>query len=138
MDKVIPNIVHFIFFNEPPSEQPFALYHFLAVESALPKIRPSSLRFLSKNTPYGPLWEFLHRRIEVVHVEPPTEVFGRPLKHYAHRAGVMRLDTLIEYGGIYLDIDTIVRRSFAPLLVHRAVMGLQKYPETADAGCATP
>ena len=126
---MIPNIVHFIFFNEPPSRRPFALYHFLAVESALQKLQPSSLRFYTKNAPYGPLWERLDGRIEVVIVQPPTQIFGRPLRHYAHQTDVMRLDTLIEYGGIYLDLDTMVRRSFMPLLRHQAVMGLQKYPD---------
>lgn len=132
---MIPNIAHFIFFNEPPSRQPFALYHFLAVESALRRLQPSSLRFYTKNAPYGPLWERLEGRIEVVIVEPPTEVFGRALRHYAHQADVMRLDMLIEHGGIYLDLDTIVRRSFEPLLRHRAVMGLQKYPDGTCGLC---
>jgi hypothetical protein len=134
-DTVIPNIVHFIFFNEPPRPQPFALYHFLAIESALRWLRPSSLRFYTSNAPYGPFWERLQGRIEVVHVERPIQVFGRPLGHYAHQADVTRLDVLIEYGGIYLDLDTIVRRSFAPLLNHRAVMGLQKNPDGSCGLC---
>lgn len=132
---MIPNIVHLIFYNEPPRTQPFALYHFLAVESALRWLRPNSLRFYTNNAPHGPFWERLQGRIEVVRVEPPLEVFGRPLRHYAHRADVMRLDLLIEYGGIYLDLDTIVRRSFAPLLEHPAVMGLQKYPDGSCGLC---
>ena len=132
---MIPNIVHFIFFNEPPSRQPFALYHFLAVESALQRLQPSSLRFYTKNVPHGPLWERLEGRIEVFIVEPPTQVFGRALRHYAHQADVMRLDMLIESGGIYLDLDTIVRRSFAPLLRHQAVMGLQNFPDGRRGLC---
>src|SRR5262249_23942356 len=118
--------VHFIFFNEPPSARPFTLYHFLAVESALQRLCPLSVRFYTKNMPYGPLWERLEERIEIVHLDPPTEIFGRPLRHYAHQADVTRLNILIEFGGIYLDIDTMVRRSFDPLLTGRLVMGFQK------------
>jgi hypothetical protein len=123
---VIPNLVHFIFFNDPPSARPFALYHFLAVESALQRLCPRSVRFYTKNMPYGPLWEHLEGRIEIAHLDPPTEIFGRPLRHYAHQADVARLDILIEFGGIYLDIDTMIRRSFDPLLTGRLVMGFQK------------
>ena len=60
--------------------------------------------------------------------EPPDEVFGRPLRHYAHQADIVRLKSLLKTGGIYLDIDTICCRSFDDLLVHPCVLGLQRDP----------
>jgi hypothetical protein len=47
------------------------------------------------------------------------------LAHRAHRSDVMRLQRLIDRGGIYLDLDTICVRSVSSLLGHRAVMGHQ-------------
>jgi hypothetical protein len=41
---MIPDTVHFVFFNQPASERPFALYHFLAVESALQLLQPDRVR----------------------------------------------------------------------------------------------
>jgi len=34
------------------------------------------------------------------------------ISHVAHRADIMRLDVLLEYGGIYLDSDVIVLQPF--------------------------
>lgn len=39
-----------------------------------------------------------------------TEVFGNPVWHYAHKADVIRLEALKEFGGIYLDVDVLVTR----------------------------
>ena len=125
---MIPNTVHFVFFNHPASERPFALYHFLAVESALQRLQPDRVRLYVKNAPFGPLWDRLQGRIDLVMVDPPTEIFGRPLRHFAHQADVFRLDVLIEQGGIYLDVDTIARKKFESLLTHKCVMGLQNDP----------
>ncbi|CAF4039032.1 unnamed protein product, partial [Adineta steineri] len=43
-------------------------------------------------------------------------IFNKSIDHHAHRGDIMRLEVLIEYGGIYLDTDVLVLRSFAPLL----------------------
>jgi hypothetical protein len=46
---------------------------------------------------------------------------------YAHKADVIRLEVLLEHGGIYLDIDTFVLRPFADysLMLHDVVMGME-------------
>ena len=49
-------------------------------------------------------------------------VYGNEVKHYAHRADVLRLKLLYEHGGIYLDLDMVALRSFDPLLHHDVVM----------------
>nr|WP_242692225.1 glycosyltransferase [Aridibaculum aurantiacum] len=43
--------------------------------------------------------------------------------HNAHKADVVRLERLIEYGGIYLDLDTICVRPFKDLLEHDCILG---------------
>src|SRR6201999_2375448 len=48
------------------------------------------------------------------------------LLHEAHRADVVRLEQLLKSGGIYLDPDVFVHRSFDKLLVHSAILGEQQ------------
>ena len=44
-------------------------------------------------------------------------------KRYAFVSDYARLDVLRTYGGIYLDVDVEVRKSFTPLLEHGAFLG---------------
>jgi len=69
-----------------------------------------------------------------VTIEAPREIFGRPLVHFAHRADVVRLQKLIEYGGIYLDADVFVHRNFDDLLGYSVVLGQEG--EAAQIGLA--
>jgi hypothetical protein len=46
--------------------------------------------------------------------------------HVAHQADVLRLERLIEMGGIYLDPDVFVHRNFDDLLNHQTVLGIQE------------
>ena len=56
-------------------------------------------------------------------IEAPREIFGNPLFHVAHRSDVLRLQKLIEHGGIYLDTDVFVHRDFDDLLNNSVVLG---------------
>ena len=49
-------------------------------------------------------------RVEVREVEDPTHIFGRPIETGSHRADVIRLQALLEFGGIYLDSDAFALR----------------------------
>jgi len=61
--------------------------------------------------------------VTAVLTKPPTEVFGRPLRHFAHRADVLRLLALRRQGGIYLDMDTLCLKPFSDLLEYPCVRG---------------
>ena len=39
-------------------------------------------------------------------------IYGFPAKHPAHRADIVRLAALISMGGVYLDTDVLVLKSF--------------------------
>ncbi|HXB52909.1 MAG TPA: glycosyltransferase, partial [Rhizomicrobium sp.] len=84
--------------------------------------------------PSGPWWELSRPLVMVVPIKAPREIFGRPLCHVAHQSDVVRLQKLIEHGGIYLDADVLVHRSFDDLLGHSAVLGQEG--EGAQAGMA--
>ena len=64
--------------------------------------------------------------VTVEKIAAPREIFGNPLLHGAHRADVVRLTKLLGSGGIYLDADVFVHRSFDPLLGHPAVLGEER------------
>lgn len=121
---MIPKVVHFAYFY--PSD--FPLYGCLAVKSAEKFLRPESiLLYRAANAPdlRGEWWENVRDSVEIVKVQPPTEICGQPLNHPAHQADVFRLRTLLEQGGIYLDLDTMCCNSFDRLLEQKCVLGHQ-------------
>ncbi|KAF1801338.1 hypothetical protein FB192DRAFT_1283008 [Mucor lusitanicus] len=63
------------------------------------------------------------RPMLTLHQVPLVEkVFDRPVSHYAHRADVVRLQVLEEYGGIYLDLDLISVKPVDHLLDREFIM----------------
>jgi mannosyltransferase OCH1-like enzyme len=55
--------------------------------------------------PHGEWWSETKDLVELVLVEPPTEIFGKPITQPAHKSDVIRLQVLIENGGIYVDTE---------------------------------
>ena len=90
------------------------------VEKKIPKMLSN---FAGKNGTAVALLQL--RRVEV-----PLHIHGRPLRHHAHQADVLRLQILLEQGGIYLDMDTIVVRPLLPahLQSTAAMLGIQDSP----------
>lgn len=121
---MIPKIVHFAYFY--PSD--FPLYGCLAVKSAQKFLSPDKIfLYRAANAPEicGEWWQSAKDVVEIVKVRPPTHIYGRLLNHPAHQADVFRLQTLLDQGGIYLDLDTICCGSFDRLLHQRCVLGHQ-------------
>jgi len=126
----IPNIFHFVFgLSEDFGGKPWQLCHYLAVKSALDINKPDKAYFYYKHKPTGEWFEKLEDQLELVQIEPPKEIFGNPLLHVAHQTGVIRLQVLIEHGGIYMDVDTICKKPFTDLLNHKCVLAIQGTPE---------
>ncbi len=133
---MIPLAFHFIFGLQPDfGGKPFSFMHYMAVKSAL-SVHPRAKAFLYfAHEPAGAYWEVAKRHVECVRVEAPGEIFGRPLLHVAHQADVLRLQILLERGGIYLDLDTVTTRGFASLLSSACVMGRQGRGDTDRGVC---
>ena len=122
----IPNIVHYIFGMAPDfGGKPWSLMHHVCLMSAVERLKPARVLFHYEYEPSGPWWDLSRKLVTLMPMTAPREVFGKPLLHVAHRAGVVRLRTLIEHGGIYLDSDVFVQRSFADLLDQSTVLGLE-------------
>ncbi len=122
----IPKIVHYVFGMAPDfGGKPWGLVHYACVKSAIRWIKPQAIHLYHQFEPSGPWWELTRPLLTPVEIEGPEEVFGNPLPHFAHRADVVRLSKLIEHGGIYLDVDVLVQRSFDDLLDHATVLGAE-------------
>lgn len=114
---MIPNIIHFVFGLLPDfGGRPFMLFHYLAIKSAYEVNKPDKIYFVCAYEPEGDYFERSKKYIEIVKVKPPDSVFGNTLNHYAHKADVIRMERMIEYGGIYLDLDVICDKPLAPFL----------------------
>lgn len=120
----IPNIIHFIY-GFKIQEEEFNLYRYISIKSALEVNKPDKIYFYYHYEPYGYLWDKIKPFLTLEKIELPTQIFNNELCHYAHQADIIRLEKLIEKGGIYLDIDTICLRSFTDLLNNDFVMGVQ-------------
>jgi hypothetical protein len=142
----IPNIIHFVYGLSPtfgwgeyermdrqrnimvrsPKADAFDILKYLAIKSAYDVNKPDKIYFWHQYEPYGEWWDKAKPYLTMMHVEAPTEIFGNPVANYAHQADVIRLQALIEYGGIYADLDTLFRKPFTEFLIDAPfVMGGQ-------------
>lgn len=127
----IPKILHYCFGMAADfGGKPWSLEHHVCVASAIERIRPEATYFYYEYEPQGPWWELTKALVTPVAIRAPREIFGRPVDHPAHRADVVRLEKLIEHGGIYLDSDVFVHRDFADLLDNSTVLGTEAMGRT--------
>jgi len=110
---MIPNVYHFVFGLREQTE-PFHLLHYLCLASCIEVNRPEKVVVHCLNEPWGPLWDRIRPRIDVVRVtrQQVTEPFdyvdpAMETYRYAHAADFLRLRILLEHGGIYADMDTL-------------------------------
>lgn len=123
--KKIPNIFHFVFGLAEQTEE-FNLIHYLSLKSCIEVNNPDMINFYYKYEPFGKYWDMIKPKLNLIEVEPPTEIYGIPIKHYAHQADIIRLQVLIEDGGVYADIDTLFINPYPDeLFSHDFVMGKQ-------------
>lgn len=132
---MIPKKFHFVFgLAEDFGNKPWGLAHYLSIKSALDVNDVEKANFYYKYKPEGEWFERIEDRLNLIRIEPPTEIFGRPLLHIAHQTGVIRLQILLEDGGIYMDVDTICNKPFDDLLNNQCVLGVQGRPDGAIEG----
>jgi hypothetical protein len=113
--------------------QPWSLVHYVCLKSAIAHIRPEQVYFYCEHEPTGPWWALTRDLVTLVQITAPREIFGNPLLHVAHRSDVVRLQKLIEHGGIYLDADVLVQRDFDDLLGESVVLGREGESGMANA-----
>ena len=124
---MVPKILHYCFgLSADFGRRPWSLVHYVCLKSAFERLKPAETVLHCQFEPSGPWWEITRPMVTVDKVAAPREIFGNPLLHTAHRADVLRLEVLLSSGGIYLDADVFVHRSFDDLLSHSTVLGEQR------------
>lgn len=121
---MIPNILHYVQLSN--GGRPWKFHHYLSVKSAVERSGVDTINIWIDTEPTGDYWDKTKTLpINIIHIETPTEIFGIPITQQAHKSDVLRLQILIEYGGIYVDTDTIFVKSFKSLLNNKFVLGQQ-------------
>lgn len=120
---MIPNNLHYIHLSHTGRE--WELHHYLSVKSAYIRGGFDSITMWINETPRGKWWELTENMVTLQKIEPPTEIFGKKITQPAHQSDVIRLQILLEEGGVYVDTDTIFMKSFKELLDNKVVMGQQ-------------
>lgn len=126
---MIPNIFHFVLFRPGAGiEKPFSLVHYLAIESAFQLNQPEKIYLHTDCKPSGECWERISHRVTVIPTDAPKEFMGKNIFHVAHKSDLVRLQVLREFGGTYLDLDTICVKPFHSLYNNKFVMGEELIP----------
>jgi Glycosyltransferase sugar-binding region containing DXD motif len=113
----IPNIVHFVVgLHDPEISYPA----YLSIQSALQSLEPDILKLHhTGNLNFeNEFVRSLLRETNVLPVQHNPEQLALQMSgssHYAHLADILRLEVLLEDGGIYLDSDVFALKSFAAL-----------------------
>ncbi|OXG24592.1 hypothetical protein C366_00121 [Cryptococcus neoformans Tu401-1] len=142
-EEPIPNVVHYVY-GLADDQPDFPYFAYLAMRSALVSLKPDVVYFHCISEPKGYWWERVKNwegwvddqgnRRGMMEIKRARDVqwigtSKRPVVHFAHKADIIRLEVLLQYGGIYLDIDTFVLRSFssASLLQYDTVLALEAH-----------
>jgi hypothetical protein len=123
---MIPKVVHFVF-GLKEQRKPFHFVHYLSIESCRRVLEPDEIYLHYKHLPWGPWWERVAPHLRLHEVDLVADVSAADYSlgavpasyRYAHHADFVRLDALIEHGGVYSDIDTVFVRPFRPDLFER-------------------
>lgn len=121
----IPRILHFVFGLKQVEHFPF--YAKIAIQTALHYSPGWRAMFHYTHEPTGPHWLAVKSQLTLNQVPSLDYVGAAPMRHYAHKADVLRLLALYHIGGAYLDIDTLTLRSFEDLRGEQFVMGQQRH-----------
>lgn len=101
------------------------MYH-LSIAAALLHQKPERIYLHYRTMPHGSWWDDTVKLcgpvLRLRRVPSLNQIFGRPIFHFAHKSDVLRLEILIQYGGIYLDLDMVLVRSLDPLRMMPTVL----------------
>lgn len=110
---MIPRVFHFVFGLKPQTE-PFHLAFWLCLESCRQVNRPDEMRLHYEHEPWGPWWERIRPSLTLERTSAPDEIhrfryrrWFRDRYRYAHLSDFVRLEKLVEHGGVYADMDTL-------------------------------
>lgn len=108
----IPKIIHLLYFGETE----FYNFHHRCIHSMIQYMPDYEIRIYNTKEPSSEnqYWQDIksNPRVRIHKMDAPQFYDGFELKHFQYKADVARLELLYEHGGVYLDIDMIIVRSF--------------------------
>jgi hypothetical protein len=114
----IPRTFHFVF-GLREQREPFHLAFYLCLESCRAVNRPDRIFFHYHHEPWGRYWELVRPHLTLVRVPLDPFVSGFAYANpavaryrYAHQSDFIRLEKVLEHGGVYADIDTLFVNPF--------------------------
>ncbi|KAK3101565.1 hypothetical protein FSP39_004524 [Pinctada imbricata] len=120
----IPKLVHFVWFDD--KNLTFMMY--LSIRSVLTVLNPDKVFIHSDSKLAGDYSEKIIKdpRVEFLHREIPEFIFGRKLDFIEHKTDVVKLNILLEYGGIYLDWNIVSVQSIDDIIAtgYDAIMNI--------------
>jgi hypothetical protein len=113
VDRRIPNTFHFVYGLRRRGD-PFHLVHYLCLASCIAVNRPDEVFVYYRRRPRGRYWELIEPQVTPVEIDPETPATSfryadRSVRRYryAHESDFVRLEQVLEHGGVYADLDTI-------------------------------
>ena len=101
--------------------------------SALSAVRiqkPEQIFIWYDTLPVGAYWndltqEISKSKIELVFkmIEAPKTIFNITINWQEHKSDIQRMRALYEFGGIYMDLDVIILKSFLPIMCFELTLG---------------
>jgi hypothetical protein len=126
--NIVPNYVHFIFF-----EYSYITYvTAVCVLAAFKNQKPEKIFFHTNVREFtGPHWirirNTLGSVLDVRHIDMPTTIFGQKLREEWipwHAGDITRIRVLMQYGGIFLDNDSYIVRSLDVFRKYEMTIGI--------------
>lgn len=109
----IPKILHSVVIGGS-----FSFHHYMSLKSIHDRVKPERIFLHGYDFPYGlyfnkSIEEF---GIELVKSRNATHVFDHSIVFNEHKSDVVRLETLIRFGGMYFDLDVYALKDIDELL----------------------
>lgn len=111
---MIPKIIYFIYLYDKNSVMPLNINHYLCIKSQAIVNRPHKIIILTNNPEEFHQFPWMRRLmaeldtiLEVVPVDRITEYKGNKIVNPTQESDILRFNTLIENGGMYLDLDVL-------------------------------
>jgi mannosyltransferase OCH1-like enzyme len=122
----IPNIIHYVYGLKKQTEE-FSFVYYLSILSNYVINKPFVIYFHYQYLPYGYWWDKALKYLKLNYINTNNIYWGKKkIIKFAHKADKIRLDILLKYGGIYMDIDTITYKPYKDLLKYDFVIGIQE------------
>jgi hypothetical protein len=107
----VPNVLHYSL--SCPGN--FDFFKYLSVKSGHDRMRPDAI-YVHIIGECEEIPEYLQRAIDefkvvLVAARPVEAVFDRPVNGLSHKSDVVRMETLVRFGGVYIDFDVYVLQS---------------------------